>query len=598
MAPPAHPGSSRRQSAMPGHRGASLAYAGRRTDPRPCNDRPYMQACVQNIVSFVVENGYGMPISPKILTNPTSKDFQNIFLFLMRYLDPTFSFEKRFEDEIPALLKTLGYPFTVSKSALSAIGSPHTWPTLLAVLTWLLEMLQYDERKMAREEEAAEDVSADSTGDGLDLMGQTREDRKFLNNVNAAYQEFLAGADEFPALDQAMKEDFEAENAGVREDVDRLQNEIEERGEILGSLRAQPSPLQTLKDHYSSLDSNIRKFKRLIPSLEDHKAGVEAKLAEKNGEIDQLHKSTQAMTSKIEELRAIVEAQEQKSIDPIRIAKDRATLREMLAKLQDERARAEADLKASEDCLSAETITVCDSLRRYHRGAETLLLIPATAKNAGGNDFSVTLVTREDSWNSTHEVLSVDIHREITPSVRELKDGYSQQFAALQADELTLQEKVDAVEEQLMVIRDEHDQQKARYMQYDREYQAEKTAMAEQLKSRSDEKLKREEDILDRRRFREENLRESERNLDALNSQLRSFQENFASERIRVGSLILTCIEKLRAHKAAIHEATQSAAGHFAEETARAQEDDTTVGSTSCQPLQPFSIRPSSSLPA
>lgn len=34
----------------------------------------------------------------------------------------------------------------VSKSALFAVGAPHTWPGLLAALSWLTEMLNYEEK--------------------------------------------------------------------------------------------------------------------------------------------------------------------------------------------------------------------------------------------------------------------------------------------------------------------------------------------------------------------------------------------------------------------------------------------------------------------
>ena len=37
----------------------------------------------------------------------------------------------------------------VSKSALFAVGAPHTWPGLLAALAWLVEMLNYEEKAAA-----------------------------------------------------------------------------------------------------------------------------------------------------------------------------------------------------------------------------------------------------------------------------------------------------------------------------------------------------------------------------------------------------------------------------------------------------------------
>ena len=52
----------------------------------------------------------------------------------------------KIEDDVPALFKRLRYPFGISKSSLFAVGSPHTWPSLLAALTWLVELLNYEEK--------------------------------------------------------------------------------------------------------------------------------------------------------------------------------------------------------------------------------------------------------------------------------------------------------------------------------------------------------------------------------------------------------------------------------------------------------------------
>lgn len=51
--------------------------------------------------------------------------------------------------QVPQLYKRLKYPFQISKSNLTAVGSPHTWPSLLAALTWMVELLSYQERAEA-----------------------------------------------------------------------------------------------------------------------------------------------------------------------------------------------------------------------------------------------------------------------------------------------------------------------------------------------------------------------------------------------------------------------------------------------------------------
>ena len=50
--------------------------------------------------------------------------------------------DKKFEVEVPRILKSLGYPFTLSKSAMFTIGSIYTWPTMLGVLQWLVDCLK------------------------------------------------------------------------------------------------------------------------------------------------------------------------------------------------------------------------------------------------------------------------------------------------------------------------------------------------------------------------------------------------------------------------------------------------------------------------
>lgn len=60
--------------------------------------------------------------------------------------DPHLKNLGKMEDEVPAFFKRLRYPFGISKSALFAVGSPHTWPGLLAALVWLTELLCYEEK--------------------------------------------------------------------------------------------------------------------------------------------------------------------------------------------------------------------------------------------------------------------------------------------------------------------------------------------------------------------------------------------------------------------------------------------------------------------
>ena len=113
--------------------------------------------------------------------------------FLFRLVDPNFKMQSKMMDEVPLVFKGLGYPFGISKTALSAVGSPHTWPALLASLSWLIELLDYDqEASEAKDEEYREHGSA--------------AEEMFFEYLRSAYESFLSGDDEvYNALEQVRK---------------------------------------------------------------------------------------------------------------------------------------------------------------------------------------------------------------------------------------------------------------------------------------------------------------------------------------------------------------------------------------------------------
>jgi hypothetical protein len=48
----------------------------------------------------------------------------------------------RADDEIPKMFRDLGYPVPVKTSSIQAVGAAHSWPQLLAALTWLIDLIQ------------------------------------------------------------------------------------------------------------------------------------------------------------------------------------------------------------------------------------------------------------------------------------------------------------------------------------------------------------------------------------------------------------------------------------------------------------------------
>jgi len=148
------PPQQRRSTLLPSHprarasigRRSSIYSAGGRSGPkkdhRPLKDRAWQKETVSRIVLFAIERDYDRKMEGKQwLRGPPAKEVHCLVEFLLRRIDPEFSFGgSKPEVVIPLLFKRLSYPFVISKSMLISVA-PHTWPVLLGALDWLVDLV-------------------------------------------------------------------------------------------------------------------------------------------------------------------------------------------------------------------------------------------------------------------------------------------------------------------------------------------------------------------------------------------------------------------------------------------------------------------------
>ena len=183
-------------------------------DPRPVREKSFQLNCIKNLIGFLTRSGYDKPISQKILTAPSTKDFQLIFKFLYHQLDPSYEFGKKFEEEVPGLLRGIRYPYCndISKSSLLAVGSIHAWPSLLAMLNWMVELiLCCDElaNNVNGQDASNRMQDVENTVNGLDnFTVEARPDRIFYDYLCKSYKVFLAGNDDFDGMIHELGKNF------------------------------------------------------------------------------------------------------------------------------------------------------------------------------------------------------------------------------------------------------------------------------------------------------------------------------------------------------------------------------------------------------
>ena len=96
---------------------------------------------ISAINSYLSEHSF--PISFKLKSLPTSKDINDTLKFVLTRLDYLPS--NKMEDDLLMVLKYLNCPIKISKSALKSPGTDHVFPTVLAILHWLLQIAMYNE---------------------------------------------------------------------------------------------------------------------------------------------------------------------------------------------------------------------------------------------------------------------------------------------------------------------------------------------------------------------------------------------------------------------------------------------------------------------
>lgn len=113
-------------------------------DPRPVFDKNYISFCLKEIKLFLRKNIESTSFSTKFLFPLRNKDFFKIIFFLFKKIDKNFKIRNKPEDDIPRLLRLLGYPVSITKSTLSSMVNSNKFPFYLNCLNWIVELCHYD----------------------------------------------------------------------------------------------------------------------------------------------------------------------------------------------------------------------------------------------------------------------------------------------------------------------------------------------------------------------------------------------------------------------------------------------------------------------
>ena len=109
-------------------------------DPRPLSDKAYQIEETKKLLDFLRLYGYANTALTSKHFPLGNKEFVNVFNFIYSILDPAIPDRLpyvKFEEEAMKTMKMMLYPGNLTKSNFQAMGSPHSWPTVLGCLSFL-----------------------------------------------------------------------------------------------------------------------------------------------------------------------------------------------------------------------------------------------------------------------------------------------------------------------------------------------------------------------------------------------------------------------------------------------------------------------------
>lgn len=356
-------------------------------DTRPLHDKSFVQQCIRQLHEFLTEQGYPGTLSAKTLQSPSTKEFVKVFEFVYRQLDLSFEMpNSKVEEEVPAILKALNYPFVLSKSSMFSVGAPHTWPLALAALTWLIDQITIT-WYLSKQELLFSDFCEDE-----DNIEDGAEYNKLVQDYTVeAYSKFMQGEDTFDDLDElflsklkklynvdeALLASMEEKYRILSEEVERLEKE------------SQADHLMTKRVERVTLQADIKKLQSYRSSLESFKANQETRASELSDELETAGSHMESLKHEQNELQLLLQKQKFTPADVERINREKSELQQTSNGLRKSLEEAEQHKWNEEIALAKVKEKMELKEAEYHKVARKLKLIPLSAENAFGHDFDI-----------------------------------------------------------------------------------------------------------------------------------------------------------------------------------------------------------------
>ncbi|XP_031497937.1 kinetochore protein NDC80 homolog [Nymphaea colorata] len=279
----------------PGRRDSDASLIGSRrsssiqskTEAFPISDRHYQQSAIRSINSYLSSHSFHITLTLKPF--PSEKDIKETFRFVLLGFD--WDVGKKMEDDLLIVLRCLGCPIKFNKSILKGPGAPHSWPTLLATLHWLVQALKYKEH-----------LASDSS--------TFFAENELLQYIALSYGHFLRGDDEAVSeIDKEYISKLEQQNAVSMQNLEAMEKQVADLEAKVQGIKGRPLRREVLEKDKGLLKADIQKFSLLVKELVSRTKDLEASLENRGRDLEERLKEKERILAENAELRKKIDAQ-------------------------------------------------------------------------------------------------------------------------------------------------------------------------------------------------------------------------------------------------------------------------------------------------
>ena len=514
----------------------------RQNDPRDVKNPEFQRGAQHSVINFLTEHGYDRQISPRLLTQPTQKDFLAILSFLIKAIDPNFKFgndkePKKFEDDVPVIFKALGYKFNIGKAALQTVGASHTWPQLLAAIAWLVELINYSEVALVQD-----------AGDGFD---NDDVNKILFDYLARAYQMFLAGEDDTSELEDQLAMMIESKTSSVKQDIEMLAAANEGLGKEVRDLTTGETPLQRAKAINTELLADQEKFSKHYKDLSNYHAKISAQLEKNTEELGASEAELAQIKQEIEAAKETISKQQYKPEDVKRMRSEQTELERELKLVKEQKSAADQQLYDTSQKLNRKLEQLDDAVQKANTSSRGLKMIPADAEHARGRCYMIEL-HKQHLASRPDELLSIELQKELMPAVQGRKAALQKELFAKQDECVKAEEAAVKSEEEANECTEKLQAQKTALDRLEKE----EAALRKQLSGEMEERNKAIE-VLQERIIAARTTNTTgassdfgrQKQIDALHAEYEEFKATSHAEREKMYNDLVSALSMVTEHK-------------------------------------------------